>query len=571
MFGLGVARLHFTDGRSESLPPSGITVIVGPNNSGKSVLLTEINQAIVHGGVRNQRWLNSVEIAREGNRDDFEEWFKNAARVVPVGFANAGQLVLWENQPMVGQMMTHAQALATWEGNGALGNTLASRLVAYFDAGSRAQVLGSASARDPNMPAIHPLHQVWDDRQLEDRLSSLVNRAFGFPVTINRYSQTLELLMGEVQAGDESLPPHRERLDQYARLIPVSTQGDGVKGFVGLLLMSVVPNRFVTMIDEPETFLHPPQAKLLGRYLSEETPKFGQVIIATHSSHILEGVIDGAVERDVKVIRVSVVPEGDLHNWNVLPAARVSMFWKDPLLRFSYLLDGLFHKGVIICESDSDCRFYTAVLDAFLNKQVEHDLLFSDVGGKARLARALADVKSLGVPVAVIGDIDVLSDIDLVRNLVAAADADPSQILADLRIVHSQVRERVVTPTIGQLKRIVQPLLTRRDHSPISDSELDDIRDVVRAKTGWSEVKRSGLKSLEGNAFIAAKRVLLRLAELGVFLVPVGELERWYPEVPGHGPSHVAEVLESHRYETPPDELSTFLGDIVNYFGTGVS
>jgi hypothetical protein len=45
--------------------------------------------------------------------------------------------------------------------------------------------------------------------------------------------------------------------------------------------------------------------------------------------------------------------------------------WNTPLLRYSSILDGLFHERVTICEADSDCRFYAAMLDAVIASKGE--------------------------------------------------------------------------------------------------------------------------------------------------------------------------------------------------------
>jgi len=43
----------------------------------------------------------------------------------------------------------------------------------------------------------------------------------------------------------------------------VQEQGDDVKSFVGMLLAITATEYPLLLIDEPETFLHPPQAYLL--------------------------------------------------------------------------------------------------------------------------------------------------------------------------------------------------------------------------------------------------------------------------------------------------------------------
>lgn len=65
--------------------------------------------------------------------------------------------------------------------------------------------------------------------------------------------------------------------------------------------------------------------------------------------------------------------------------------WADPLLRYSNVLDGLFHDAVVLCEGDADCRYYSAVLDQLPStgedqaNTREPQYLFTHSGGKARM------------------------------------------------------------------------------------------------------------------------------------------------------------------------------------------
>lgn len=54
---------------------------------------------------------------------------------------------------------------------------------------------------------------------------------------------------------------------------------------------------------------------------------------------------------------------GEINHAAVLNEQDVKDLWSDPLLRYSNVLDGLFHDAVVLCESDSDFRYYQAVLD----------------------------------------------------------------------------------------------------------------------------------------------------------------------------------------------------------------
>jgi hypothetical protein len=432
---------------------------------------------------------------------------------------------------------------------------------------TRESLLGTPGARNVMIPSGHPIHDLWDDISLESKLSAIIQRAFGFPVSINRYAQSTVLLQGKPTIPDERLPPSRELLQEYGRLASISEQGDGIKSFAGLALHAITGRLLVTFIDEPEAFLHPPQARLIGRLLARETPQNGQTFIATHSSDVLEGILDGASNREVKIIRVGGGGNTASRTRNILPPERVALLWKDPLLRYSRLLNGLFHKGIVICEADSDCRLYAATLDTFLRDKTEHDLLFTHVGGKGRLGQATAEMSQFKVPIAVIGDLDLLRQKDQIDSVIRALGGDPDSYQEDLAIIRNDVDSRSSAPLAAGVKNTLAPLMKMPDSHRLGEQEVGRVLDAVRLKSGWKEIKRAGISAFEGSSYQAVTRVIDRVRQIGLFLVPVGELERWYPDVnAGHGPGFVSTLLEGGHHERLDPKLEQFLEELAKHF-----
>ena len=62
----------------------------------------------------------------------------------------------------------------------------------------------------------------------------------------------------------------------------------------------------------------------------------------------------------------------------------------------------------------------------------------------------------------------------------------------------------------------------------------------------------------QGPPTAAAASILETLADWGVLVVPVGELERFEPSVAGHGPVWVNEVLASGRHLHPSQDAAEF-------------
>jgi len=561
--------LHLLDGQTVSIPDGGITLVTGPNNAGKSVLLREINSALTFPQQLTQPgteglWVSNIDLSIDQDPLKIEDWFNSVSRIIPNGpWPLAGRRGLFDEQNYHNSIdLAIARSLIVGK-NGL--RQLAPWLVTYHDALGRGGLLTSAPARDAMAPASNPLHRLWDSRPSERHLSDLLQRAFGFEVCVNRYAQRVELLMGRPTRPDEVLPASPELLDEYARLPGLITQGDGVRSFAGLMLWAIAGSARIVLIDEPEAFLHPPQARLIGRYLADETPKGTQIIVATHSAEVLEGALDGS--REVRVIRLQAEPEGDRVSRTLNPR-RVRSLWTDPLFRYSDMLDGLFHRGTVICESDGDCRLYSAVLDGRLARAAAQDLNFTHVGGKDRLPIALKELSELGLRVAILGDLDIVNDTSRVTLLAEAIGLPYAEIAEDLRIVHDAVGSRSSAPVVRNLKDAARPVLARADRSPVLEAEARAIRDSVKFRSGWDELKRSGTRGLDGPSFNAMSNLLTTLARRGIFLAPVGDLERWFPELNvGHGRAFVTEVLERRLHLSPPTELATFIDAVASFFG----
>lgn len=183
----------------------------------------------------------------------------------------------------------------------------------------------------------------------------------------------------------------------------LNQQGDGMRSFVGVLLNAFISHYSILLIDEPEAFLHPPQARLLGKMIANDLPSERQLFIATHSGDFLKGLLDSN-RSNLKIIRIQ--RRGTLNKVSILNSSDIRDIWSDSLLRHSNVLDGLFHSKVVICESDSDCRFYSAILSAIHDDtgSISPDILFIHYGGKHRMPTIIRSLIKLEVPLRVIAD-----------------------------------------------------------------------------------------------------------------------------------------------------------------------
>src|SRR6266540_2981366 len=226
----------------------------------------------------------------------------------------------------------------------------------------------------------------------------------------------------------------REYLQQVSALPLLDSQGDGMRSFAGALLHAMIADWFVVMIDEPEAFLHPPQANLLERMLVETKPAGRQLFLATHSSDVVRGVLDA---KGPPVTLVRLDRRGNTNHAKQLMPQDVTKLWSDPLLRFSNVLDGLFHQLVVVCEADADCRFFSAIREAAGDRRT--DTLFVPSFGKHRLHVVCQSLRSVGVETRAVADIDVLREEEECKRLFESLGGSWDDVKREWKIVASAI------------------------------------------------------------------------------------------------------------------------------------
>jgi hypothetical protein len=546
-FEFRLEAIHFNTGDRLEVPPRGVVALVGPNNAGKSLALRNIATHIASQLPPPTRVVVSLDEHRSGSDADLEAWLmEHSFRRVDA------QGNIYFKRPNVD---AHWQTLRGEWNSGARLPTLANFLVFSGWADNRLGLVNPSGAYDPmNDSPGQPMQVLYARRDLEERLSQSAMAAFETPLTLARAggAAQLSLHMGALEppAGPT---PSQAYIDAIRAMPPLHEQGDGVRSFMGIMLSLVTAQYPLILIDEPEAFLHPPQARLLGQTLARDVPENTQVVVATHSLDVLQGMLDAP---EAQVIIVRIRRDGDRNPVAVLGHEEIREVWRDPLLRASQTLSGLFHPGVIACEADSDALFYSAALDAEREStgRGAHDYLFTYSSTKARLAVIARSMRALGVACAAIADIDVLREAPLLRSLVEALGGTWDDELQRLwNTVGGAVAalERSATKTFVEEK--VQEVFDASHGTALTRRETEQIREAIKVDDGWSQIKRSGVSGVpQGEPSAAAQDLLSRLANVGLFVVPVGELERWAPDAGGHGPAWVSNVLENRRHYDEP-------------------
>jgi predicted ATPase len=481
------------------LTPTGITLFVGPNNSGKSLVLREIEKFCATNSSEGNHILQSVDFSlpdAESLRRDI-----SASKSAP----NQGESVA-EGHILVQRINTYpglrqreiiplfnVQQWLDTNDLHALCRYYISLLTVRLDGATRTTLLNPNNRTDLLEPPTNLLSALFVDLDARTRLRKITHAAFGKYFTIDALnSNQLRARLSDRLPADES---EEQALDQRAREFhrqapEITDASDGVKAFTGMAAAVIGQKSRIPLIDEPEAFLHPPLARRLGKELTEAANRLqASAFIATHSANFLMGCVAGSPQ--VNIVRLTF--KGGRPSARLLTHDRLQELIKSPLMRSTGVLSALFHEGAIVCEGDSDRALYEEInsrLEAAVPSQ-GCEAIFVNAHTKQSTAKIAGPLRQMGIPAAIVIDFDIINDTE-----------DLKFLLRDLEIPAPLAQGWCQTKAL-----LVQQLVA---------SGVDH--------------KRNGLRAILDEGLAGATRSLLKsFEEYGIFVVPNGELESWQP------------------------------------------
>jgi hypothetical protein len=277
-----------------------------------------------------------------------------------------------------------------------------SQFVGHVGTQNRLLLVQQSQSPQFRRQATNLLQALYWKKAAVEQIKQAIRSQFGIDLALD--FSTLAQIVLRVGKNMESIPPDprdaSEILDKYERL---DDQGDGLRSFTGIMTAVLCADRDVLLIDEPEAFLHPPQAFRIGELLAENVSDSRQMFVATHSADVLQGMLGRSSE--ATIVRLDRV--GDKNSFRVLDRADLKSIAVDPLLQSARVLDGIFYPAAMVVEADSDARFYHAASHKLSPKADIHTV---NAQNKRTVARVASLYRKLGLRCAGIVDFDVLND-----------------------------------------------------------------------------------------------------------------------------------------------------------------
>ena len=518
----------------DSFVPGRINVFVGANNCGKTRILKDMLEYIT-GTKAPTVILNELEIPYPETWEAIEQ-----AYGMEIIETNQSKQLRHISPTLDGAPMgvTHSDILAIlsdWLANEkcAFRGATGAGLVTYLNTDNRLKLAMS-----------QPVQQNLHERGAKNVLESLyisgpsstgivrecIRKIFGVDIFLNPFNLgTLEFKVGTDFSFVSNNP--QEAYDQLSGYPLLDNQGDGLRSVLGMISAIVSTKKPVFLLDEPEAFLHPPQALQLGEIISGLIEPSQQIFVATHSADFLRGLLGST--RDAVIIHLDRV--ASTTRASVLDSATLNQIITDPLLSSSRVLEGMFYKGVVATEADADAVFYQRLFQKIGSSDEVH---FVNAHNKQTLKKIIDPYKKLGIKFAMIADADVIRDKHEFTDIlqVTSDDQVKKQILEEretiINFFQNQNKREILHDLRAKTRELVEQTTIPETANPDDiASALFDFRQSLKKlrdeSDELSEFKKNGRAALpdvlKGN-FDTLWRCC---ANIGLFIVNVGELESW--------------------------------------------
>lgn len=391
-----------------------ITVFVGPNNSGKSLVLSEIHQICTNGEDVPRNILDALNFL-ELDEGDAELAIQAILSQRPGEAIPIDEVVVGKHNQR-SQISKDLVVEALKNPNAMLPNF--GRFYLRFrtlmlNGATRMQHVAQQPAGDLHAAPQNTFQTLFADDAKRMALRQAVHDAFEQHLVIDPTN------LGHLRMRLSSVAPSDNRQERgidddavrfHAAATLIDDASDGVRAFTGIMTEVIAGDPKVIIVDEPEAFLHPALAFKLGKQICRlSTGSDKRLFFSTHSPWFVMGCIQSGAA--VNIVRLT--HRSGAATARILPNADLVKLMRHPLLRSTGMLSGLFYEFVVVTEADSDRAFYQEINERLLSLKPEWGIpncLFLNAQNKQTVRQLLRPLRDLGIPAAGIVDIDVVKE-----------------------------------------------------------------------------------------------------------------------------------------------------------------
>lgn len=491
------------------LETDSILALVGPNNSGKSYFLQQLRAVLFGSSIATadlaRGLLESVEIRWSTN--DLPNYLRQVAEV---NFEEDGTYYkpglpydVYGSSPLVSK-----RDFSKWAHIRNHFGPFIEAFVRFDEPLSRISEADRKSLDDSSSAIV----KLRDQEDAYDAVREDFKYIFNEEINFHIHEGKLTFFLGqrpcEMPSIADANPASVISFLKNART--VDQQGLGMRNVAGLLMRLYTDSRSLVLVDEPEAFLHPPQAYRLGQVLQRVCrDEKRQIVCATHDRNLLGG-LSREGSRQLIVHRLSYKGDVDaVYSSTTVQSDVFEDIRAKSRIRYTPILESLFSAVAVLVENEKDALFfeeafdhYAAISTAPHANALRDSIIFIPTSGNGNFAATASLLRSLKTPTLIVGDLDLVSEKKRLLSTVSAMGCQQSSEVGCLvDAINDRFREIYWTEFKDTPKGALEGKLKSKVAEEVSANHEDArIRDLV-------------------------SHLLDTLASIGLMLIPKGELE----------------------------------------------
>lgn len=544
-----------------------ITVLVGPNNVGKSQTLRDIKNILELGKNAKPVIINEANFDFPQDFDAFLKLLNTTESTKTAGNKTIRGLKsdMLNDDTIDFPIEPYRIAYDNIERRN---NEILGKFTKWFvtdlSSSNRLKLASSVNAVNPelNNPT-NLLQSLYLDDSHDPILQRAFKDAFDMDIALD-YSAMVKFCFRVAKEMPDIPDDPRKAYHITNQLGKIEDQGDGFRSFVGIILGLLFSKGRIILLDEPEAFLHPAQARFLGKWIGEHKELIeGQLIISTHNANFLSGIIASAAHIDIYRLN----RHDDNTSYNLIPSEATKLLFEHPLLSSQRVIESVFYRGVVVCEADADRAIYQGV--ASINHNSNEDVLFIHSQNKQTLHIVSKLLCNANIPVALIADIDALNDEKVINDMITSTSEGPvPQNIIDLRkYIASTVNGGTDEELLELLTMEIDTLNTQLQQKGHSFSGAKSaIERIQKSIKPWNKIKTEGIDGFEEHVKDRVNELIYELKKYRIFIVPVGELEGWLEVGTRKKNKWIIPALELIHQGNASPLLIKFVGEILEVF-----
>ncbi|MCA9144355.1 MAG: AAA family ATPase [Planctomycetales bacterium] len=587
----GVARRATDQSLIRSITPRGgqpvevgaITAIVGPNNSGKSETLRDILRLAANFDPSTMD-RSSEEEPRPVVLNDLNfvpklsiERMLHGLKIIDPNSSEGtivqgiGPDLKTPQQRAISRELQNIlyrpvmNAKSVWASS--LGDLMRLR-ISYVGSNDRKRLVASTLAASP-LQGPENLLQVlhYADANLHQGLTDAFAAAFGGMQVRLDTSERITLSLRVAREFPKALADPIEQVRQQQQLHRIDQEGDAYQSFVAIVLTMLLGQGRVILIDQPEAYLQPSQARFLGRWIAANASGLAcQVFVSTGDVAFLQGLAEGAPS--LTILRTE--RKDDITSFHSIPHEATRALARFPIFATQDALRLLFCDGAVVAAEADDQIVYETVANRL---PTSNNIGFIHAAGARNVGLVTKVMRQCGLPVCTVVELDVLQNEKELSDLVQAASGSPppQPWLATRDRLAKHVEGWFDEEAIAASANEVESFLDQIKGETASPAAAKPLATETTGSQNWAKLRHERLEWLPRELRMWVEELLEDLKRKGIFVSPKGRLEAWIETGSQDRRVWINQAMQLLHQGQCPTELQTFVKDLITHLNSAGS